>query len=223
VRPDERHYSRRAAAGTGTVEFRDVEFRYPGAEDPVLRNISFTARPGQTTAIVGSTGAGKTTLVNLIPRLYDATSGAVLVDGIDVKEMRRDELWKESGFIPQKACLLSGTGASTLRARMAWPCPAYSRARLIAALSSQDRAPWRRARSCDCLNSASAATSVPGRFSPRVSSPLMRRNSATYHWLSVRAVRSSARSAALKPPARSPTRTRASAISAKNSRQVKLR
>jgi ATP-binding cassette subfamily B protein len=99
----------------GTVEFRDVEFRYSGAEDPVLRNISFTAKPGQTTAIVGSTGAGKTTLVNLIPRLYDATSGAVLVDGVDVKEMRREDLWAEIGFVPQKAFLFSGTVASNLR------------------------------------------------------------------------------------------------------------
>jgi ATP-binding cassette subfamily B multidrug efflux pump len=99
----------------GTVEFRDVEFRYSGAEDPVLRNISFTARPGQTTAIVGSTGAGKTTLANLIPRLYDATSGAVLVDGVDVREMRREDLWAEIGFVPQKAFLFSGTVASNLR------------------------------------------------------------------------------------------------------------
>jgi ATP-binding cassette, subfamily B, multidrug efflux pump len=99
----------------GTVEFRDVEFRYPGAEAPVLHNISFTARSGQTTAIVGSTGSGKTTLVNLIPRLYDATSGDVLVDGIDVREMRREDLWGEIGFIPQKAFLFSGTVASNLR------------------------------------------------------------------------------------------------------------
>ncbi len=99
----------------GTVEFRDVEFRYPGAEDPVLRNISFTAKPGQTTAIVGSTGSGKTTLVNLIPRLYDATSGSVLVDGIDVREMRREDLWREIGFVPQKAFLFSGTVATNLK------------------------------------------------------------------------------------------------------------
>jgi ATP-binding cassette subfamily B protein len=99
----------------GTVEFRDVEFRYPGAEDPVLRNISFTARPGETTAIVGSTGSGKTTLVNLIPRLYDATSGSVLVDGVDVKEMRREDLWREIGFVPQKAFLFSGTVATNLK------------------------------------------------------------------------------------------------------------
>ncbi len=78
----------------GLVEFRDVEFRYPGAEEPVLHGISFTARPGETTAIVGSTGSGKTTLVNLIPRFYDVTGGAVLVDGVDVRAMDREDLWR---------------------------------------------------------------------------------------------------------------------------------
>ena len=98
-----------------TIEFRDVEFRYPGAEDPVLHHISFTARPGETTAIVGSTGSGKSTLINLIPRLYDATDGAVLVDGVDVREMSRTDLWARIGLIPQKAFLFSGTVASNLR------------------------------------------------------------------------------------------------------------
>ncbi|HEX5014708.1 MAG TPA: ABC transporter ATP-binding protein [Candidatus Limnocylindrales bacterium] len=99
----------------GVVEFRDVEFRYPGAEQAVLRGISFRAAPGRTTAIVGSTGSGKSTLVNLIPRFYDATSGSVLVDGIDVKAMNREDLWARIGLIPQKAFLFSGTVASNLR------------------------------------------------------------------------------------------------------------
>ncbi len=99
----------------GVVEFRNVEFRYPGAEDPVLRGISFRVQPGQTTAIVGSTGSGKSTLVNLIPRFYDATKGSVLVDGVDVKEMRREDVWARIGMIPQKAFLFSGTVASNLR------------------------------------------------------------------------------------------------------------
>lgn len=99
----------------GRVEFRDVEFRYPGAEEPVLRRISFTASPGQTTAIVGSTGSGKSTLINLVPRLYDVTTGSVLVDGVDVREMDRADLWRRIGFIPQKAFLFGGTVASNLR------------------------------------------------------------------------------------------------------------
>ena len=101
--------------GAGLVEFRDVEFRYPGAEHPVLRDISFRAAPGETTAIVGGTGSGKSTLVNLIPRFYDATGGAVLVDGIDVKDVNRDDLWRQMGVVPQKAFLFSGTVASNLR------------------------------------------------------------------------------------------------------------
>ncbi len=99
----------------GVVEFRNVEFRYPGAEQAVLRGISFRAAPGRTTAIVGSTGAGKSTLINLIPRFYDATSGTVLVDGVDVKAMNREDLWERIGLIPQKAFLFSGTVGSNLR------------------------------------------------------------------------------------------------------------
>jgi ATP-binding cassette, subfamily B, multidrug efflux pump len=98
-----------------TIEFRDVEFGYPGAEEPVIHDVSFTARPGETTAIVGSTGSGKSTLINLIPRLYDVTGGAVLVDGIDVRELDRTDLWARIGLIPQKAFLFSGTVASNLR------------------------------------------------------------------------------------------------------------
>ena len=99
----------------GVVEFRDVEFRYPGAEDPVLCGINLTIRPGQTTAIVGSTGAGKTTLINLIPRLYDVTGGAVLVDGVDVREFAQEDLWSYLGLVPQKAFLFSGTVGSNVR------------------------------------------------------------------------------------------------------------
>ncbi len=99
----------------GRVELRDVTFCYPGAEVPVLRGVSFTVEPGHTTAIVGSTGAGKTTLVNLIPRLFDVTSGAVLVDGVDVRELDEELLWSRIGMVPQNAYLFSGTIASNLR------------------------------------------------------------------------------------------------------------
>ena len=100
---------------TGRVEFRDVEFRYPGAEEAVLRGISFQANPGEVTAIVGSTGSGKSTLINLLPRFYDATGGEVLVDGVNVMAMDRQDLWKRIGMIPQKAYLFGGTVASNLQ------------------------------------------------------------------------------------------------------------
>ena len=103
------------ASQRGVVEFRDVEFRYPGAEDPVLHHLTFRAAPGETTAIVGSTGSGKTTLINLIPRFYDVTSGSVLVDGVDVRDQDRDALWKRIALVPQKAFLFGGTVASNLR------------------------------------------------------------------------------------------------------------
>ena len=93
----------------GTVEFRDVSLTYQGAEKPVLEGISFTARPGETTAIIGSTGSGKSTLVNLIPRFFDATGGQVLVDGVDVREMTQRQLRDRIGFVPQKALLFRGT------------------------------------------------------------------------------------------------------------------
>jgi ATP-binding cassette subfamily B protein len=99
----------------GEVEFVNVQFGYPGAEEPVLCDISFTAKPGQTTAIVGSTGSGKTTLINLIPRFYDVTSGSVRIDGVDVRQMRQEDLWRLMGVVPQKAYLFSGTVASNLR------------------------------------------------------------------------------------------------------------
>ena len=100
---------------TGTVEFRDVTFSYPGAEKPVLSGISFTAKRGTRTAIVGSTGSGKTTLINLIPRLYDATGGQVLVDGVDVRDADLDILWKSLGLVPQRPYLFNGSVASNLR------------------------------------------------------------------------------------------------------------
>ncbi|MHB8893393.1 MAG: ABC transporter ATP-binding protein, partial [Candidatus Limnocylindrales bacterium] len=99
----------------GRVEFRDVTFGYPGAEEPVLCGISFEANPGETTAIVGSTGSGKSTLINLLPRFYDATGGTVLVDGVDVRDMDRQDLWRRIGMVPQRAFLFGGTVASNLR------------------------------------------------------------------------------------------------------------
>jgi ATP-binding cassette, subfamily B, multidrug efflux pump len=99
----------------GRVEFKDVEFRYPGAQDAILGDISFTARPGETTAIVGSTGSGKSTLIGLIPRLNDVTGGGIFIDGQDIRDMDRADLWQRIGFVPQKAFLFSGTVASNLR------------------------------------------------------------------------------------------------------------
>jgi ATP-binding cassette subfamily B protein len=99
----------------GDLELRDVELRYPGAAAPVLRGVSFRARPGRTTAIIGSTGAGKSTLLSLVPRLLDVTGGAVLVDGVDVRDLAPDELWSRIGLVPQKSFLFNGTVASNLR------------------------------------------------------------------------------------------------------------
>ena len=103
------------APGPLAVEFDGVDFAYPGAERPVLCGVSFTARPGQTTAIVGSTGAGKTTLVDLVPRLYDVTGGEVRLGGVDVREATLADLWSHLGLVPQKPFLFSGTVASNLR------------------------------------------------------------------------------------------------------------
>jgi ATP-binding cassette subfamily B protein len=105
----------RAAGPAGRLELRAAEFRYPGAEQPVLRDISFTAPPGQTTAIIGGTGSGKTTLINLIPRLIDVTGGAVLVSGVDVRELDPAALSAAVGLVPQKPYLFSGTVATNLR------------------------------------------------------------------------------------------------------------
>ena len=102
-------------AFSGTVEFRDVRFRYPNAEEDALRGISFVAKPGQTTAIIGATGAGKSSIVNLVPRFYDVSSGSVLVGGIDVRELGQGELREKIGYVPQKASLFSGTIESNLR------------------------------------------------------------------------------------------------------------
>lgn len=99
----------------GTVEFLDASFQYPGAEEPVLKNLTFAARSGKMTAIIGSTGSGKTTLINLLPRLFDVTGGSVLVDGVDVRDLDPDLLWSLIGLVPQKPYLFSGTVASNLR------------------------------------------------------------------------------------------------------------
>jgi ATP-binding cassette subfamily B protein len=97
------------------VELVDVDFHYPGAENAVLHDVSFTAEPGRTTAIIGSTGAGKTTLIGLVPRLFDVSSGRVKVGGVDVRDLALDELWSRIGLVPQKPYLFSGTVASNLR------------------------------------------------------------------------------------------------------------
>jgi ATP-binding cassette subfamily B protein len=99
----------------GDLELRGVEFKYPGAEHAVLHDISFRTKAGETTAIVGSTGAGKTTLLNLIPRLVDCTAGAVIVDGVDVRDLDPEVLWNTIGLVPQKAYLFSGTVRSNLQ------------------------------------------------------------------------------------------------------------
>lgn len=99
----------------GTVEFRNVNFRYPGAEEDVLHDISFTARPGETTAFVGTTGSGKSTIVNLIPRFYEVSGGAVLLDGMDIRSLTQHDLREKIGYVPQKSSLFSGTIESNLR------------------------------------------------------------------------------------------------------------
>lgn len=101
--------------GRGRVEFRDVSFQYPAAAEPVLEHVSFTAEPGQTTAIIGSTGSGKSTLINLLPRLYDVTDGTVLIDGVDIRSLRLDELYHQLGYVPQKGVLFSGSVDSNIR------------------------------------------------------------------------------------------------------------
>ena len=100
---------------TGLVEFRGVTFGYPGSEQPVLRDLDFTLRPGQSCAVIGGTGSGKTTLLNLIPRFFDVTDGAVLVNGLDVRQQALESLWDSIGLVPQTSFLFSGTVASNLR------------------------------------------------------------------------------------------------------------
>ena len=99
----------------GVFEFVDVEFRYPGAEHPILAEISFVAHPGEFTAIIGSTGSGKSTLLNLIPRFIDVTGGSVKLDGIDVRDQGLEALWSEIGLVPQRSFLFGGTVAQNLR------------------------------------------------------------------------------------------------------------
>jgi len=105
----------KAAARGGRIVFDRVTFRYPGAEQPALSDISFEAGPGETTAIIGGTGSGKSTLVSLIPRFYDVESGRVTIDGIDVREMTQESLRAKIGFVPQKAALFSGTIRDNIR------------------------------------------------------------------------------------------------------------
>ena len=97
------------------MAFHDVSFRYPGSDEDALEHISFTARPGETTAIIGSTGCGKSTLLNLIPRFYDVTEGSVTIDGVDVRDMTQAQLHDELGYVPQKGVLFSGTITSNLK------------------------------------------------------------------------------------------------------------
>jgi ATP-binding cassette subfamily B multidrug efflux pump len=104
-----------AAIQSGKVEFENVTFSYAGADEPVICDISFTAWPGQTTAIVGGTGSGKSTLINLIPRFYDVTKGTIKVDGVDIRQMRLEDLYSKIGYIPQKSVLFSGTVESNLK------------------------------------------------------------------------------------------------------------
>ena len=99
----------------GMVEFRDVSFRYPDADAEILQDINFVAQPGKTTAIIGSTGSGKSTVVNLIPRFYDVTGGSILVDGVNIKEVSQKELRERIGYVPQKGILFSGTIASNIQ------------------------------------------------------------------------------------------------------------
>jgi ATP-binding cassette subfamily B protein len=103
------------AGAPGLVEFENVTFAYPGADEAVLKQVSFVAQPGETTAIVGSTGSGKSTLINLIPRFYDTAEGRVMIDGVDVRDMKMEDLYSKLGYVPQRAVLFSGTVESNLR------------------------------------------------------------------------------------------------------------
>jgi ATP-binding cassette subfamily B protein len=105
----------RSMPAPGSVEFRDVTFGYPGAEAPVLSHVSFVTRPGETTAIIGSTGSGKTTLVNLVARLFDVTEGTLLVGGVDIRQLDPAILWNRIGLVPQKPYLFSGSVRSNLQ------------------------------------------------------------------------------------------------------------
>ncbi len=111
----DRPQTRTASEERGFIEFRNVTFSYPGAEEPAIRDISFSAGPGEVTAIIGGTGAGKSTIVNLIPRFYDVDSGSVLVDGVDIREMEQESLRAKLGFVPQRAVLFNDSIASNIR------------------------------------------------------------------------------------------------------------
>ena len=100
---------------TGKIEFKDVTFSYPDADLPVLSSINFTAEPGQTTAFIGSTGSGKSTLINLIPRFYDVSAGQILLDGVDIRQLKLEDLYDQIGYVPQKGVLFSGTIASNIK------------------------------------------------------------------------------------------------------------
>ena len=100
---------------TGKIEFKDVTFTYPDADLPVLSNLNFTAEPGQTTAFIGSTGSGKSTLINLIPRFYDVSAGQILLDGVDIRNLKLEDLYDQIGYVPQKGVLFSGTIASNIK------------------------------------------------------------------------------------------------------------
>ena len=100
---------------TGKIEFKDVTFAYPDADLPVLSSINFTAEPGQTTAFIGSTGSGKSTLINLIPRFYDVSAGQILLDGLDIRQLKLEDLYDQIGYVPQKGVLFSGTIASNIK------------------------------------------------------------------------------------------------------------
>jgi ATP-binding cassette subfamily B protein len=102
------------AKGNGRIEFRDVTFTYPGADSPVLSGINFTAEPGETTAFIGSTGSGKSTLISLIPRFYDVSAGQVMVDGVDVRDLKLKDLYGQIGYVPQSGVLFSGTVKSNI-------------------------------------------------------------------------------------------------------------
>lgn len=103
-----------AKNGKGKIEFREVTYTYPGAENPVLSGISFVAEPGQTTAFIGSTGSGKTTLINLIPRFFDVSAGQIIIDGVDIRDMKLSDLYRQIGYVPQKGVLFSGTVKSNV-------------------------------------------------------------------------------------------------------------
>lgn len=107
--------TKNAEGKKGFLEFKDVTFSYPGAEQPAISNISFSAKPGEVTAIIGGTGSGKSTLINLIPRFYDIDGGSILVDGVDVRELTQEKLREKIGFVPQKAVLFSGTISDNIR------------------------------------------------------------------------------------------------------------